>query len=288
MLSLHDALKDLGIQDCGTKTLYKNKGRETYLLSGKLPWNCDNAVLKIIGEPSVNEAKFYKEPLLDNYRPEVYFVDKQNRFVVIEYVQCCGKWDNTSFNKAICLMADMHSSHWDSEAFPEWIPKVEPVSDERLDYFCTVINGCKISALSPYVDTLKSSAEKVKTLFNQVLESPCTLIHGDFMYVNMGIGKSGLVLYDWSEIKIAPSAYEICYAVEHYDEVFPGQINKNALIGAYIARLRQNGIVIDENKFMADYKIAHLYRWLYGHIISYIKADMPGPLMRKVRIVCKK
>jgi thiamine kinase-like enzyme len=289
MLGLQDALREIGLRDCKAELLYENKMRSSYLLSGNLPWNCSKAVLKIIGASSVNESKFYKEPFLVNFRPKVYFVDKDDRFIVMEYVDRCDEWDKETFKDAINLMADMHSVYWGegNVKLPKWIPRIKPVSETQMRKFYDVIEGNAIDALTPYIDTLKSGAEKVNRLFDSVLESPLTLVHGDFMYVNMGTSKSGLTLFDWSEIAIAPAAYELCYPIEHFDEVFHRQINRDFLISAYILRLKQNGIEIDENKFKRDYAVTYLYICLFRHILGYMKHNQVQQLMRKVPIVCK-
>lgn len=287
MLELQNALTDIGILDCNTKILYENKGRNTYLLSGNLPWNCSNAVLKIVDVKSANEIMFYKEPLLSGYRPEVYFVDKYNRFVVMEYVRICDRWNDKTLEQAIQFMAEMHSVYWNkATTLPEWIPVIASVSEEQWRDFCRIVDNYLPDELRSYANLLKDGAKKVKTLFDSVLQSPLTLIHNDFMYVNMGFGKSGLVLFDWSELMLAPAAYEICYPIFQFEEVFCCQVNKEMLIDCYLSNLQRHGIVIDKVKFKNDCIISYLHKCLFSYIQHYLLNNTRKPLERKVPVVC--
>lgn len=268
------------------KLLHDNIDRKTWLVSGKLPWGVEFAVIKIVDELFVDEIKFYKENLLSTYRPELYFVDTDNRFVIMEYLHPCEIWDEESLKTALEFMAEIHAANWENENIPDWLPFLESISDKQINFFHSAIEK-KLKCIVPYAKTLINGAEKVIAMFPETLKSPRTIIHGDFMYVNMGIGKYGLVLFDWSNVMFASPSYELCYTLEHFSEVFGDTMDTNDMIYYYLEQMEQRNIYLNAEQFKSEYILNYLHRCLFSYIPSYINKGNIEALNRKVPIVCE-
>lgn len=262
-----NTLSHIGI-DCGveTKLLHNGDGRQTWLVSGDLPWGVADAVVKIVDEAFLNEIRFYEGNLLAEYRPEIYATDIDKRFVAMEYVKPCEKWNTRSLREAIDLMADLHVTHWRGDDIPTWIPVVDAVTMVRKEQFYIALES-ESAFFEPYAEILTKGAEMVVAEFPRIAKALQTVIHGDFMYVNMGVAKSGLILYDWSNIRLAPVTVDLCYALEHFTKVFGRDvIDVDSMIEYYVEQMECRDVHLDAVQFKTDYTLTHLYRCLFSFI----------------------
>ncbi len=264
--------------------LHKGNNRQTWLVLGEIPWGVTEVVVKAVGDGYANEIRFYKELLLSKYHPKIYIADTDELFVVMERVDLCGPWGDESLRAAIRLMADMHADNWENKNTPKWLPSLKTVTGKQQAFFQSAM-GVGSDIIAPYVDTLTKGAEMVVRELPKIVGRSQTVVHGDFMYTNMGVGENGLALFDWSNVKLASPAYDLCYALEQFIEVFGNMVDIDSIIGYYIRQMAEKGINLDAEQFRFEYMLTYLYRCLFNYIPNDILKGRDMMVRRKVPLV---
>lgn len=244
----------------------------------KIVYLCEDNTSKYIAVDfigdNLNEILYYTdiEPHL-NIAPEIYLIDKEKNRIHMEFMNECGFWDKEYTKNAIDLLIKLHNHLVGSKAC-----LLKDIAKNEFKNF-------NYSFYSD-IDFIKDNIYLVRDSVLELLEEESVLVHGDFSYINSGIGKKGLCIFDWSDMCVAPPAYELSY-FEHffeteYDNFKKYNITKDDIISYYTDAMKIKNI----NKFKYDWYVFYLYRCLFRYIPSYYYLGMKNEFENKVSNVC--
>lgn len=151
---------------------------------------------------------------------------------------------------AVCALADLHASWWGNVATTdyEWLPTVNA---PRIEPVAAMYPQLWAGYLANFGDDLPAGAREVGDqiaprwgeIMNRLGARPQTLVHMDFRSENMFFGPNlDVTVIDWQTLGRGPGAYDLAYLLGGNLEVELRRALEADLIGAYHARLVDQGV----------------------------------------------
>ena len=179
---------------------------------------------------------------------------------------------------AVDELAKLHGAFWTRVDQLDWIPGIAksyhadnmqnygaPGWDNMLDVFGAFIPN----EIAQQKDAFFTALPKLQNLMHQ---PPATIIHGDFRMENLLFGVQPdhhrVVIIDWQGPLVGRGLVDVCLLLAQSTQTEIRREHEKLLLDRYIAGLQALGIGYPDTDPWQDYRLTHLYNWVYVAVVS--------------------
>ena len=211
-------------------------------------------------------------------------LDGDNFVIIMQDMQDYAVGDQTAgadlhqSELAIDELARLHSAFYGQVDHLDWIPGIaDSYHADNMYNFCggawDVMVDAFADSVPPPITALKTPfLAKLPALQQRMNASPRTLVHGDFRMENILYGTQPehhkAVIIDWQGPLLGQGLVDVCLMLGQSTRTSIRRAHERALLDRYVAGLRAEGCEYPGADVWLDYRLSHLYNWVYVAVVS--------------------
>jgi hypothetical protein len=187
----------------------------------------------------------------------------------------CGNDDATA---AVDALIDLHSTWWNSDAFPDWLPSysdppypqvIAGMYKQSWPHAVEVFEG---HFSQKWLDYGERYPDLVPWFMDNLAGEPLSLCHGDYRLDNLFFATSAdhppLSVVDWQICFRGRPGYDLAYFVSQSIETDHRRECEDKLRTRYLEGLAKRGANYDEGQLLEDYKRTVAYCFIYAVVTA--------------------